>query len=96
MNTNEKWQSLLLRSTPTFIGEAEPPYGFVTGMLARLKAQKGEQEELERIGWRALLASLGVLVMAATVALSVNSRDRSGDFEPGVRSLIQIENLQVS
>jgi len=82
MNTDEKWQSLLLRSTPTFIGEAEPPYGFVTGTLARLRVEKGQQEEIERISWRALLASLAALVVAATVTLSVNLSDRGGDFEP--------------
>jgi hypothetical protein len=98
MNTseNEKWQSLLLRSTPTFAGEATPPYGFLTGTLARLRAENRQQEELERIGWRALLASLAALVVAATVTLSVNFSNRGGDFEPGVRSLVQMENIQVS
>lgn len=96
MNTDEKWQSLLLRSTPTFTGDAEPPYGVVTGTLARLRAEKGQQEEIERIGWRALLASLAALVVAATVTLSVNLSDRGGDFEPGVKSLVQMENIQFS
>jgi hypothetical protein len=96
MNTDEKWQSLLLRSTPTFIGEAEPPYGFVTGTLARLRAEKRQQEDIERIGWRALLASLAVLVVAATVTLSMNLSSRGGDFEPGVKSLVQMENIQFS
>jgi len=98
MNTseNEKWQSLLLRSTPTFAGEATPPYGFLTGTLARLRAENRQQEELERIGWRALLASLAALVVAATVTLSVDFSNRGGDFEPGVRSLVQMENIQVS
>jgi len=95
MNNDEKWQGLLLRSAPTFTGEAEPPYGFITGTLARLRTEKRQQEELERIGWRALLASLAALVIAATVTLSVNFRDREGDFEPGVRSLVQMENIQV-
>ena len=98
MNTSEdeKWQNLLLRSTPTFAAEAVPPYGFITGMLAQLRAEKRQQEELERIGWRALLASLAALVIAATVTLSMNYMDRGGDFEPGVRSLVQMENIQVS
>lgn len=93
---DEKWQSLLLRSTPTFTGEAAPPYGFITGTLARLRAENRQQEEFERIGWRALLASLAALVVAAAVAVSVNFSDRGGDFEPGVRSLVQMENIQVS
>ena len=98
MNTNEdkNWHDLLLRSTPTFAGEATPPYGFLTGTLARLRAENRQQEELERIGWRALLASLAALVVAATVTLSVNFSNRGGDFEPGVRSLVQMENIQVS
>ena len=96
MNTDEKWQNLLLRSTPTFTGETEPPYGFVTGTLAWLRAEKGQQEDFERIGWRALLAALAALAIAATVTLTVNSKDRSGDFDPGVRSLVQMDNFQVS
>jgi hypothetical protein len=98
MNSSEdqKWQSLLLRSTPAFAGEAAPPYGFVTGTLARLRAESRQQEELERIGWRALLASLAALVIAATVTLSINFTNQGADFEPGVRSLVQMENIQVS
>ena len=96
MNTDEKWRGLLLRSAPTFTGEAEPPYGFVTGALARLRAEKGQQEAIERIGWRALLASLAALVVAATVTLSVSLSDRGGDFEPGVKSLVQMENIPIS
>jgi len=98
MNTreDEKWQSLLLRSTPTFTGEAVLPYGFLTGTLARLRAEKWQREELERIGWRALLASLAALMVAATVTLSVSFRDQRVDFEPGVRSLVQMENIQLS
>ena len=96
ISEDEKWQSLLLRSTPTFTGEATPPYGFITGTLARLRAENRQQEALERIGWRALLASLAALVVAATVTLSVNFSNRGGDFEPGVRSLVQMENIQVS
>ena len=71
MNSNEDqvWQNLLLRSTATFSGQGEPPYGFVTGTLARLRAETRQQEELERIGWRALLASLAALLVAATVSV---------------------------
>jgi hypothetical protein len=93
---DEKWQGLLLRSTPTFTGEATPPYGFVTGTLARLRAENGQQKEFERIGWRALIASLVALVIAATVTLSLSYADRGSDFDPGVRSLVQMENIQIS
>jgi len=95
-NNDEKWQDLLLLSTPTFAGEATPPYGFITSTLTRLRAEKREREELERIGWRALLASLAALMVAATVTLSVNFMDHRSDLEPGVRSLVQMENIQVS
>ncbi len=95
-NENDKWQSLLSLSAPTFTGEATPPYGFVTGMVAQLRAEKRQQEEFERIGWRALLASLAALAIAATVTLSFGWNDQGGDFDPGVKSLVQMENIQVS
>ncbi len=98
MNTreDEKWQSLLLRSKPAFAGETELPYGFMTSTLARLKSERQMLEECERIGWRALLASFAALVIAAAVTLTVNFNDPSGDFEPGIRSSIQMENIPVS
>jgi hypothetical protein len=93
---DQKWHSLLGRSAPTFDGDASPPYGFVTGVLAQLRSENGQREQMERIGWRALLASLAALGVAAAVTLSVNSTDPGGDFDPGVRGLVQIENIQVS
>ena len=70
---DEKWRGLLLRSTPTFTGETSPPYGFITGTLARLKAEKRQQDEFERIGWRALLASLAALVVAVSMLMTCKS-----------------------
>ena len=96
INEDEKWQALLSRSAQTFEGEAVPPYGFITGTLAQLRAEKRQQDDLERIGWRALLASLAALMIAATVTLSVNLRSQGDDFEPGVRNLVQMQNVQVS
>jgi len=98
MNSKEDqiWQGLLARANPTFAGESEPPYGFVTSTLARLGAEKRQQQDLERIGWRALLASLAALAIAATVTLSLNYMNPGNEFEPGVRSLVQMENFQVS
>ena len=93
---DEKWQKLLSHSASTFNGETTPPYGFVTASLGRLRAESGQQEELERIGWRALLASLVALVIAAAVTFSVTFGDSSSDFEPGVKGLVQMENIQVS
>ncbi|HEY0256678.1 MAG TPA: hypothetical protein VGC39_04475 [Candidatus Methylacidiphilales bacterium] len=93
---DQKWQNLLLRSTPTFTGEATPPYGFVTATVTRLRLEDRQQAEFERIGWRALLASFAALVIAATVTFSVSLHDRGGDFEPGVGGMVQMENIQVS
>lgn len=93
---DDKWQRLLLRSLPTFTGEETPPYGFVTSALARLRAERRQQDELERIGWRALLASFAALVIAAAVTFSLNISDQNSDFEPGINSLVQMENIQVS
>lgn len=92
---DEKWQALLALSAPTFAGEAAPPYGFVARTLARLKAEKKESELFERIGWRALLASLAVLTVTVGVTLSLPTPDR-GDLEPGVRSLIQLQDIPIS
>jgi len=66
---------------PDFTGEADLPYGFITGTLARLRAEKRQQESSDRIGWRALLASLAAVAIAVTVTLSVNFKDRGGDLE---------------
>lgn len=98
MNTreDEKWQGLLLRSASTFAGETEPPYGVVTQTLARLGAEKRQQEDIERIGWRALLASIAALAVAATVTLAVDFTHQGGDFDPGVRSLVQVDSFQLS
>jgi len=93
---DEKWRNLLSRSLPTFVGEETPPYGFVTATLGRLRAENRQQEEMERIGWRALLASMAALAIAATVTFSLNFSDQGGDFDPGVSSLVQMENIQVS
>jgi len=93
---DEKWRNLLARSAATFAGNATPPYGFVTATLARLSAEQRQQEEFERIGWRALLASVAALFIAATVTLTLNYSDQRGDFEPGTRSLIQMDNIPVS
>jgi len=96
MNEDQKWQKLLSHSASTFTGEATPPYGFVTATLARLKAEERNQLDAERIGWRALLASFAALVIAATVTLTVNFSNPSSDFEPGVKSMVQMDNIQLS
>lgn len=96
MNTDEKWQQLLARSTPTFTGEATPPFGFMTGAMAQIREMR-LQQEAERIGWRALVASFVTLIGAAMVAVTVNfSQSSSVDLDPGMRSIVQVENIQLS
>jgi hypothetical protein len=99
MSTNEPekiWLNLLAQSAPTFAGETSPPYGFVTNTLAALRAEGRQQLEFERIGWRALLASVAALGVAAVLALTMSLRDQSADFDPGVRGLVQLDNLPYS
>jgi len=99
MNTNDPemtWKNLLAQSAPTFEPELAPPYGFVTGTLAAMRAAGRQQREFERIGLRALWAALAALGVAAAVTVTVNLRQDNSDFDPGVRSLVQVENLPYS
>ena len=93
---DEKWQALLACSVPTFAGDATPPYGFTTATLARLRAESSQQAEIERIGWRALLASMVALVLAITVTLGLSYRDSGNEFDPGVRGVVQVANVPIS
>jgi len=93
MNEDEKWHSLLARSVPAFVGETEPPYGFTTAILARLAER--ESKQMEKIGLRAFFAALAVLAITTAVTLDLHFQSR-GELEPGVRSLIQMENVPVS
>ena len=84
---DEKWQGLLLRSAPTFAGEADAALWICHQHAGPARAENRQQEEIERIGWRALLASLAALVIAATVTLSVSLiQDRGAISIPGVRA----------
>jgi hypothetical protein len=99
MNTNDPdmiWKSLLAQSAPTFAAEPDVPYGFVTKVLAGLRAESRQRREVERIGLRALWASLAALGVAAAVTIAVNLQQDNNDFDPGVRSLVQVENLPYS
>jgi hypothetical protein len=97
MNVKEdiKWQLLLSSSASVFAGEETPLYGFLTSTLARLKEEKKRQEQLEKISLRALFASMAALAITAVITLSLHFQNPS-DLEPGMRSLIQVENVQVS
>jgi len=53
-------------------------------------------EVAERIGMRALFASLFVLVLAAGITLRMDYLDRGDDLEPGLRGIVQVENVPVS
>jgi anti-sigma-K factor RskA len=97
MNTreDEKWQLLLSHSLPAFAGEAEPPYGFVTATLGRLRSEKRQREELERVGWRALFASLATLAAVVAITAGLQLQDRN-EPDPGVKSMIEMDNESVS
>jgi hypothetical protein len=92
---DQKWQALLARSTPTFAGDAAPPFGFMTSTLARLKAEKKDRDLLERIGLRALFTSMAVLVAVVGFSIGIQLQDRL-DFDPGIRSLIQADDIPIS
>ncbi len=99
MNKNDPettWKNLLVQSASTFEPELAPPYGFITNTLAALRAEQRQERECERIGLRALWASLAALGVAAAVTLTVSLHQDNSDFDPGVRSLVQAENLPYS
>jgi hypothetical protein len=99
MNTNQddKWHSLLALSAPTFNAESAPPYGFMTAMLAQLRLERQQEQQLGRLCWRAIFASLAVLALSAGVTLGVRLQlNRGDDLEPGMRGLIQVENVPAS
>ncbi|HEX4141484.1 MAG TPA: hypothetical protein VHY09_14135 [Candidatus Methylacidiphilales bacterium] len=99
MNHNDPetiWKNLLAQSATTFEPELAPPYGFVTSILAGLRAEQRQERECERIGLRALWVSLAALGVAATVTVTVSLHQDNSDLDPGVRSLVQVENLPYS
>jgi hypothetical protein len=99
MNTNDPeniWKNLLAQSAPTFSPEPAAPYGFVTNTLAALRAEKRQQRDFERIGLRAIWAALATLGVTAVVTLSITLHQDKSDFDPGVRGLVQVDNLPYS
>ena len=97
MSTKEDnlWASLLAQSAPTFTGDAEPPYGLATRVMAGVREEKRQQDALERIGLRAIFASLAVVACTAVLTIGFQMGD-SEDLDPGVKSLALVEKLQVS
>jgi hypothetical protein len=92
---DNKWRKLLELAAPAFAGETEPPYGFVTSTVARLKAERVERELMERTGLRALFAALAVLAVAGGISFGVQLHDRL-DFDPGTRSIILEDHVSIS
>ncbi len=99
MNTNydNKWQTLLALSAPTFAGESSLPYGFMTSTLAQLRRERQQDRQLGRICWRAIFASLIVLAVSAGVTVGVHRHVNNGDdLDPGMRNVIAVENVPAS
>ncbi len=92
---DQAWQKLLQAGAPTFAGAAEVPYGFATNTLARLRATNRQQRELERLGWRALLASLCTLFVVASLTVGMQLEHRT-DLDPGISNIIEIGNVPIS
>jgi len=90
-----KWQALLARSSSTFVGESELPFGFLTSTLARIKAQNREREIFERIGIRSLFAAVAILAIVAGVSIGVQLRNPT-DFDPALKSLLQANDVPIS
>jgi hypothetical protein len=95
INEDQKWQSLLASSAPAFAGDTTPPYGFLTSTLTRLREEKRQREQLEKIGLRAIFISMVALAITVGITIDLHFQNRS-DLEPGLRSLIQVENVQFS
>ena len=95
MNTREDntWKNLLAESAPTFIGDDTPPFGLTARVLARVREERTQAAAWERIGLRAIFASFAAVVALAVVTLARPSTD---DVDAPVRSLVQVENVQVS
>jgi hypothetical protein len=96
MNTPREdniWNSLLAQSAPTFAGACAPPLGLAARVLAGARETRLQEAAWERVGLRALFASLAAVGIMAVVTFA---RVQPDDGESPVQSLIQVENLQVS
>jgi len=87
------WESLLAKSAPAFAGEATPPYGLTTRILSAVREQQQQQAAWERMGLRAIFASLAAVV---GIALLTFVRHDPDDLDPAVKSVALVENVQVS
>jgi hypothetical protein len=92
------WLNLAAIGAPAYsVGGSQPPYGFTTRVLARLRAEQREQKLAERIGLRAIFAAFAILVVTGVFALGLDrhASDRS-DLEPGLRGFLQAADLPLS
>jgi len=90
-----KWQALLARSSSTFAGETELPFGFLTSTLARIKTETREREIFERIGLRSLFAAVAILIAVGVVSVGVQMHTHA-DFDPALKSLLQADDVPIS
>ena len=93
LQEDKTWRALLVQSAPTFAGETVPPLGLATRVLARVRE---ERTASERIGLRAIFASLAVVAVTTTLTVCLHVVETSEDPDPGVRSMALVEDVQVS
>ncbi len=96
MKTKEDrvWESLLAQSAPAFAAETTPPFGLATRVLAGVRDERQQVATWDRVGRRAIWASLtAVLIMGA---VTMARHERHDDVDPTVRNLALVENVPVS
>jgi len=95
MKTKEDivWESLLAQSAPAFAVEAVPPFGLATRVLAAVREQQEQVAVWDRVGRRAIFASLAAVLAIAALTVARQAHD---DDDPSVKSLALVENIQVS
>ncbi len=90
------WLNLAAIGAPAYSAAGpQPPYGFTTRVLARLRAEQREQKLAERIGLRAIFAAFAILLVTGVFAVDRHASDRS-DLEPGLRGFVQAADLPLS
>jgi hypothetical protein len=94
---NQPWNNLAAMAAPAYAAADDaPPYGFTTRVLAQLGSEQRQQKSMERIGLRAIFASLAILVLTGVVALGLNHSRNNGDLEPGLGRFVQAADMSLS
>jgi anti-sigma-K factor RskA len=96
LREDQTWSALLAKGAPAFAGETEPPFGLATRVLASARRQQSQQDASERLGLRAIFASLAMVAVAAALTASLHFGADRDDTDPVIRSLAVAENVQVS